>query len=73
MNDYIKIYNFTRLGIRSQKKGIKGFPELISKVENANIFNKNKIDKTREKLDIPLNNISENNEVELINLELKNG
>ena len=47
--------------------------KIISKVENANIFNKNKIDKTREKLDIPLNNISENNEVELINLELKNG
>ena len=73
INDYINYYGFTRLGIRSQKKSIKGFPELISKVENANIFNKNKIDKTREKLDIPLNNISENNEVELINLELKNG
>lgn len=73
INDYINYYGFTRLGIRSQKKGIKGFPELISKVENANIFNKNKIDKTREKLDIPLNNISENNEVKLINLELKNG
>ena len=73
MNNYIKYYGFTRLGIRSQKKGIKGFPELISKVENANIFNKNKIDKTRKQLDIPLNDIREDKNLEIINLELKNG
>lgn len=73
MNDYIKLYGFTRLGIRSQKKGIKGYPELISKVESADIFNKNKIDKTRKQLDIPLNDIKEDKNLEIITLELKNG
>ncbi len=69
INDYIKIYNFTRLGIRSQKKGIKGYPELISKVEDAEIFNSRKINNTRNKLDIPVNNLIETNNLK-INLEI---
>ena len=73
MNNYIKYYGFTRLGIRSQKKGIKGYPELISKVESADIFSKNKIDKTRKQLDIPLDDIKEDKKLKIINLELKNG
>ena len=72
-NNYIKYYGFTRLGIRSQKKGIKGYPELISKVESADIFSKNKIDKTRKQLDIPLDDIKEDKKLKIINLELKNG
>ena len=66
INDYIKLYGFTRLGIRSQKKGIKGYPELISKVENAEIFNSRKINNTRNKLDIPVNNL-----IETDNLKIK--
>ena len=66
INDYIKLYGFTRLGIRSEKKGIKGYPELISKVEDAEIFNSRKINNTRNKLDIPVNNL-----IETDNLKIK--
>ena len=66
INDYIKLYGFTRLGIRSEKKGIKRYPELISKVEDAEIFNSRKINNTRNKLDIPVNNL-----IETDNLKIK--
>ena len=56
INDYIQIYGFTRLGIRSQKKGIKNFPAIISKVEEKEIFNENKIKNIRKKLNIPESN-----------------
>ena len=69
INDYIKLYGFTRLGIRSEKKGIKGYPELISKVEDAEIFNSRKINNTRNKLDIPVNNLIETDNLK-INLEI---
>ena len=69
INDYIKLYGFTRLGIRSEKKGIKGYPELISKVEDAEIFNSRKINNTRNKLEIPVNNVIETDNLK-INLEI---
>ena len=72
INDYITIYNFTRLGIPSKKKGIKGYPELISKVENAEIFSSRKINNTRNKLYIPVNNLIETDNLK-INLEIYNG
>lgn len=52
-----------------KKKGIKGYPELISKVEDAEIFNSRKINNTRNKLDIPVNNLIETDNLK-INLEI---
>ena len=53
INDYIKNLGYKRLGIISDKKSIKDFAELISKVEGKEIFNAQKLDAIRKKMDLP--------------------
>ena len=53
INGYIKNLGYKRLGIRSDKKSIKDYAELISKVEEKKIFNAQKLAAIREKMDLP--------------------
>lgn len=53
INDYIKLLGYKRLGIRSNKKSINGFAELLGKAEKAEVFPKTKIDSIREKMGFP--------------------
>lgn len=53
INDYIKLLGYKRLGIRSEKKTIKDFAEILEKVESLDVFPKTKIDAIRAKMDLP--------------------
>ena len=53
INDYIKILGYKRLGIKSCKKSIKDFAELLDKAEDQDIFPKTKITSIRNKMDLP--------------------
>lgn len=53
VNDYIKLLGYKRLGIRSEKKGIKGFADLLEKAEKNSSFSEAKIKSIREKMDLP--------------------
>ena len=53
INDYIKILGYKRLGIRSNKKSIKNFAELLEKAEENEVFPKAKIDSIRQKMELP--------------------
>lgn len=59
INSYIKNLGYKRLGIKTDKKSINDFPELLNKVEKNNIFNKSKLDAIRDKMDIPVINSEE--------------
>lgn len=53
INDYIKLLGYKRLGIRSNKKSIKDFAELLERAENLEVFPETKIKSIREKMDLP--------------------
>ena len=53
INDYIKLLGYKRLGIRSDKKSIKDFAEILEKAEVLDVFPRSKIDSIRKKMDLP--------------------
>ncbi len=53
INDYIKILGYKRLGIRSNKKSIKDFAEILEIAEKQGVFPKSKINSIRNKMDLP--------------------
>ena len=52
INDYIKNLGYKRLGIKSCKKSIKDFAELLDKAEQQEVFSKTKITYIRNKMDL---------------------
>ena len=52
INDYIINLGYKRLGIKSNKKSIKDYAELLDKVEEKQIFNSEKISVIRKKMEI---------------------
>ena len=52
INDYITNLGYKRLGIRSKKKSIKDFSELLDKAEQLQIFPVSKIQSIRNKMDL---------------------
>lgn len=56
---YIKNLGYKRLGIRTEKKSIKDFPELLNEVQKKNIFSQDKLDLIRQKMDIQIVNSQE--------------
>jgi Zn-dependent peptidase ImmA (M78 family) len=53
INDYIKNLGYKRLGIRSEKKSIKDFAELLERAEKSEVFSLSKINSIRTKMDLP--------------------
>jgi len=53
INDYIKTLGYKRLGIRSKKKSIKDFAELLDRAEKTEVFSSSKINSIRRKMDLP--------------------
>lgn len=53
INDYIKLLGYKRLGIRSDKKSIKDFAEILEKADALEVFPRSKIDSIRTKMDLP--------------------
>ena len=53
INDYIKTLGYKRLRIRSEKKSIKDFAELLDKAEKSDAFSASKINSIRAKMDLP--------------------
>lgn len=53
INDYIKTLGYKRLGIRSEKKSIKDFAELLNCAEKSEVFSSSKINSIRTKMDLP--------------------
>jgi len=53
INDYIKLLGYKRLGIRSQKKSIKDFAEILERAETLEVFPETKLKSIREKMDLP--------------------
>ena len=53
INDYIKTLGYKRLGIRSEKKSIKDFAELLDRAEKSEAFSSSKINSIRTKMDLP--------------------
>ena len=53
INDYIKTLGYKRLGIRSNKKSIKDFAELLDRAEKLEAFSFSKINSIRKKMDLP--------------------
>lgn len=48
----IEGHGFTRLGVRTRKKGIQDFPQYLNEVEKRDLFSSEKIRTLREKLEI---------------------
>lgn len=53
INDFIKTLGYKRLGIRSEKKSIKDFAELLDRAEKSESFSSSKINSIRTKMDLP--------------------
>lgn len=72
INDYIKILGFKRLGIRSEKKSIKNFAEILDKAEEKEIFSDNKFKAIRRQMDIPaINSENLNNKINISELKME--
>ena len=56
---YIKNLGYKRLGIRTEKKSIKDFPELLNEAQKKDIFSQDKLDLIRKKMDIQIINSQE--------------
>ncbi len=52
IKDYITNLGYKRLGIRSMKKSIKDFSEILDKAEQLNVFPMSKIKSIRSKMDL---------------------
>lgn len=70
INDYIKVLGYKRLGIRSKKKSIKGFAEILDDAEKKDVFSTDKFNAIRLKMDIPIINSKKlNNKINISELK----